>query len=275
MVPSPISFMVSVEVKHHVYLLTRELGLFTKSGSTDEYSCSGYQPTVVSRKWKSGRARQTWSQRKTARQQSHLPRKEDLHQSSPGATHWEGRVPLFRSAAAGCGDETKHRPQPTQYLHIQQGEAGICNNLKLRSWPNSWTLCSDAHLCRRHNKMCSQQQSVCTPSSTAAKRNWRRRSHSFCRLDSQCSGDLAEGELNLYHSYIFCVWLFPRPFCRFRVRTDAEISVPLCCESTALKGSVFWAGVAQNNYTFACFGCCLVAHNPCSFNFIFPSSLQT
>ena len=219
------------------YLLVNWISSRSRAAQTSNPAV-GSSPLWSSTKWKSGRARQIWSQRKTARQQCHLLRKEDLHQSSPGATHWEGWHPLFRSAAAGCGRETKHRPQPTRHPHVQQDEAGICNNLKLRSWPNSWTLSRDGHLCRRHNNMCGRQQSVCTPSSTAARRNWRRRPHSSWRLDSQCSGDREEGELNLYHSCIFCVWLFPRPFCRFRVRTNAEISVPLCCESTALKVKV-------------------------------------
>ena len=33
-----------------------------------------------------------------------------------------------------------------------------------------------------------------TPNSTTARRNWRRRPHSSCRLDSQCSGDREDEE---------------------------------------------------------------------------------
>ena len=39
------------------------------------------------------------------------------------------------------------------------------------------------------------RQSSYTPNSTAAERNWRERTHSSCRLDSQCSGDREEEEL--------------------------------------------------------------------------------
>ena len=64
---------------------------------------AGPSPLWSSRKWKSRRARQTWSQRKTARQQCHLPRKKDPCQSSPGATHWVGWFPRPWPVTAGCG----------------------------------------------------------------------------------------------------------------------------------------------------------------------------
>ena len=48
---------------------------------------------------------------------------------------------------------------------------------------------------RQQEQTCGQQQSSYAPKCTAAKRNWRRRPHSSCRLDSQCSGDREEEEV--------------------------------------------------------------------------------
>ena len=42
------------------------------------------------------------------------------------------------------------------------------------------------------NCVASSCPATYTPNSTAAGRNWRRRPHSSCRLDSQCSGDRDE-----------------------------------------------------------------------------------
>ena len=63
----------------------------------------------------------------------------------------------------------------------------------------SQTCCRDAHFCRQQEQMCGQQQSSYTPNSTAARRNWRRRLHSSCRLDSQCSSDREEEEDGKLH----------------------------------------------------------------------------
>ena len=46
----------------------------------------------------------------------------------------------------------------------------------------------------KKKKTCGQRQSRYTPNSTAARRNWRRRPHSSCRLDSQSSGNREEEE---------------------------------------------------------------------------------
>ena len=52
--------------------------------------------------------------------------------------------------------------------------------------------CRDAHFCRQQEQICGQRQSSYTPNSRAARRDWRRRPHSSCRLDSQCSGHREE-----------------------------------------------------------------------------------
>ena len=57
--------------------------------------------------------------------------------------------------------------------------------------------CRDAHFCRQQEQMCGQQESSYTPNSTAARRNWRRRPQSSCRLDFQWSADREEEEDNL------------------------------------------------------------------------------
>ena len=49
--------------------------------------------------------------------------------------------------------------------------------------------CREPHFCRQQEQMCGQRQSSHTPNSTTARRNWRRRLHSSCRLDSQCNSD--------------------------------------------------------------------------------------
>ena len=54
--------------------------------------------------------------------------------------------------------------------------------------------CRDAHFCRQQEQTCGQRQSSYTLNSTVARRNWRRRLQSSCRLDSQCSGDREEEE---------------------------------------------------------------------------------
>ena len=79
----------------------------------------GTSPLRSSRKFKNknGRVHQTSCQRKTERQQCHLPRKEDPHQSNPVATRWEGRAPpLDRWQQVVVMSETTNGPQPTHWL---------------------------------------------------------------------------------------------------------------------------------------------------------------
>ena len=63
--------------------------------------------------------------------------------------------------------------------------------LKTR-WTNIY--CRDSNFCRQQEQVCGQRQSSYTPNSTAVMRNWRRRLHSSCRLDSQCHSDQDEEE---------------------------------------------------------------------------------
>ena len=76
---------------------------------------------------------------------------------------------------------------PTSWHHHQSATAA----LKTRR-PNMY--CRDARFCRQQDKTCGQRQSSYTPNSTAAGRNWRRRTYSPCRLDSQCSSNREEEE---------------------------------------------------------------------------------
>ena len=88
------------------------------------------------------------------------PRKEDPHQSSPGATHWEGGLPLPWPVTASCGQKTTHGPQLTQMF--RKNETGTITNLLLRSWnPDSWAqVCyKDARFCRQQDKTWDLQQS--------------------------------------------------------------------------------------------------------------------
>ena len=86
---------------------------------------------------------------------------------------------------------TTHGPQLTQCPHVQENEAGTIITLQQRSRkPDRRTYCRDSRFCRQQDKTCGQTLSSYTPNSTAARRNWRRRPHSACRLDSQCSGYL-------------------------------------------------------------------------------------
>ena len=54
------------------------------------------------------------------------------------------------------------------------------------------TYCRKSCFCRKQDKMCGQRQSSYTPNSTAARRNWRRRPQSSCRLHSQHGSDWEE-----------------------------------------------------------------------------------
>ena len=54
--------------------------------------------------------------------------------------------------------------------------------------------CRDSNFCRQQEQMCGRRLSSYTPNSTAARRNWRRRLLSSCRLDSQCRSDREEEE---------------------------------------------------------------------------------
>ena len=73
----------------------------------------------------------------------------------------------------------------------------ILFSIQLQSWRPDGCMniyCRDARFCRQQEQTCGQRQSSYKPNSTAARRNWRRRLHSSCRLDSECSGDREEEE---------------------------------------------------------------------------------
>ena len=99
-----------------------------------------------------------------------------------------------------------HRPQPTQRPHVQENEAGTIANLQPQSWrPDSriYTTEMPASAESETKYIRGQQQSSYTPDSTAAGRNWRKRPHSPCLLDFQCSGDREEEEAYLKHPALF------------------------------------------------------------------------
>ena len=100
------------------------------------------------------------------------------------------RVTTSTSVAAACHHETtRYWPQPTQRLQVQdqEDEAGTITNLQLRFWKLNSEMCI-AVMPISAEKMCGKQLSSYTSNSTAARRNWRRRPHSSCRVDFQCSG---------------------------------------------------------------------------------------
>ena len=61
-------------------------------------------------------------------------------------------------------------------------------------------------------RVSGQQQSSYTPNSATARRNWRRRPHSSCKLDSQCSGDPEEKKKLHYNLLVTGTCFFPLQF---------------------------------------------------------------
>ena len=124
------------------------------------------------------------------------PRKEDPHQRSPGATHWEGwlnSTSLTRGSRLWSGDyaRTTADSMPTcsrQWSwHHHQPAAAV-----LKTDSRTYTAEMPTSADSKTKCVANGSPATCIPNSTAARRNWRRRLHSSCWLDSQRSSDREE-----------------------------------------------------------------------------------
>ena len=108
--------------------------------------------------------------------------------SVPTTSHCQSLLPLTVSPhyLSLSVPSTSHFQSPPLtvspfYLSLSVLSTSVTNviaGFKTRRTDKYWR---DAHFCRQQEQMCY------TPNSTAARRNWRRQIHSYCRLDSQCS----------------------------------------------------------------------------------------
>ena len=178
----------------------------------------------------------------------HLPRKEDPHQSSPGAPHWG-----MTSASLTCGSRlwswdyaqatTDSMPTCSRQWNWHHHQSATAVLMTRR--PNIYR--RDAHFCRQQEQLCGQWQSSYTSNSMAARRNWRRQLHSSCRLDSQCNSDRKEEEEEEEEEVCMypydCVWI------QDTEGSAAKILAKCCYQSKHTSSFVF---ICSTVWVFFC-----------------------